>query len=703
MNRLFKLISIGFSLAISTIMIAYDGAEETTNKISEFGRYQGYSEVKYEEFKRTSVYVLARDGIRLAVDIYRPSIDRQPEAKPLPAILSFTRYWRAYELNDGRIRTILGMLAPGESVGKVQTESKWPPRELLRHGYVIISADARGTGASFGKGVGTEARDAHDVIEWIAEQPWCDGNVGMVGRSYLGTVQLLAASAHPPSLKAIFPGVPSFFDGHRILFGGGIMRKGGVVTMRNTLAALADADDPNAKRKRKAFGAIKNVPPVDADPDGRLRDEARAGHGEGSFEMYLALFRSDPNAKAVIKQLKLESEGEIIDTLLGTKGLKAILKVHPEVEKQLLAVQFYRRSFAMRAMLPPGSEKDIDGTAGIKTMLDRISESGIPAYFWDGWQDPLPHDRMLFYENIDVPKRITFGPWTHGPNELNDPREKASAELEAIEQARWFDYWLKGIKNGVMDEPPLKYAVMDTREDWDWREAPSFPPPEAEDTEFFFGSGPTGTVDSANDGGLSQTPPSEKGSDTFTVDYTATSGMKTRLHDTTGGGPCFYPDMTANDRKGLTYTSEILDKDVIIAGYPVAILFVSADVADHEFTVYLEEVEASGYSRYLTQSSLRASHRTLGTPKYSNLGLPWTTSVKADVEATAPLNEGIAELQIVLEPVGNRFNAGHRIRVTVTGADADLNWSVPRTPPAKLTIERNIHYPSRIVLPILER
>jgi putative CocE/NonD family hydrolase len=703
MNRLLKLIFIIYLLAMGIILIAYDGPDQQAEKISEFGHYQGYSEAKYEEFKRSSVYIPARDKTRLAIDIYRPSIDGQPVEKALPAVLSFTRYWRAYELEDGRIRTILGMLASGEPVAKVKSEPKWPPRELLRHGYVVISADARGTGASFGKGVGTEARDAHDIIEWVAKQPWCDGNIGMVGRSYLGTVQLLAASSHPPSLKAIFPGVPSFFDGHRILFGGGIMRKGGVVTMRNTLAALADAQDSDAKDFRKAFGGIKNVPPVDEDPDGRLRDEARAGHGEGSFEMYLALFRADPNARAVIKQLKLESEGEIIDALLDSDGLEATLKAHPEVEAQLLAVQFYRRSYAMTARMPSGDEKDIDGTGAIMSILERISKSGIPAYYWDGWQDPLPHDRMLFYANIDTPKRITFGPWTHGPNEPNDPREKASAELEAIEQVRWFDYWLKGIKNGIVDEPPVVYSLMDTSDAWDWRDASSFPPPEAKDLDFYFGGGPMDTVNSANDGSLSRVTPPEKGSDKYTVDYTATSGTKTRLHDTTGGGPCFYPDMTANDRKGLTYTSEILEKDVLVAGYPIAILYVSADVAHHEFTVYLEEVEANGYSRYLTQSSLHSSHRTLGTPKYSNLSLPWTTSVKEDVAATAPLNKGVAELKIVLEPVGNRFNAGHRIRITVTGADADLNWSVPRKPPAKLTVERNSKYPSRIVLPILDQ
>jgi predicted acyl esterase len=125
-------------------------------------------------------------------------------------------------------------------------------------------------------------------------------------------------------------------------------------------------------------------------------------------------------------------------------------------------------------------------------------------------------------------------------------------------------------------------------------------------------------------------------------------------------------------------------------------------VADHELTVYLEEVEADGYSRYLTQNSLMASHRTLGTPKFSNLGLPWATSTRADVDGMAPLTDGVAEVQIVLEPVANLFNAGHRIRVTITGADADLNWSVPRSPPAHLTIARNAEYPSGIVLPVVK-
>ena len=47
--------------------------------------------------------------------------------------------------------------------------------------------------------------DGYDTIEWVASEPWCDGNVGMMGGSYVGLTQLHAAVADPPSLKAIAP------------------------------------------------------------------------------------------------------------------------------------------------------------------------------------------------------------------------------------------------------------------------------------------------------------------------------------------------------------------------------------------------------------------------------------------------------------------------------------------------------------------
>ena len=79
----------------------------------------------------------------------------------------------------------------------------WVPR-----GYVHVIANLRGTGGSggtFGFFDAQERHDLHDLVEWAAVQPWCDGNVGMIGISYFAMTQLEAAVERPQHLRAIFP------------------------------------------------------------------------------------------------------------------------------------------------------------------------------------------------------------------------------------------------------------------------------------------------------------------------------------------------------------------------------------------------------------------------------------------------------------------------------------------------------------------
>jgi hypothetical protein len=79
----------------------------------------------------------------------------------------------------------------------------WVPR-----GYVHVIANLRGTGGSggtFGFFDAQQRRDQHDLVEWAAAQPWCDGNVGMIGISYFAMSQLEAAAQRPPHLEAILP------------------------------------------------------------------------------------------------------------------------------------------------------------------------------------------------------------------------------------------------------------------------------------------------------------------------------------------------------------------------------------------------------------------------------------------------------------------------------------------------------------------
>ncbi|MEZ4585049.1 MAG: CocE/NonD family hydrolase [Gemmatimonadales bacterium] len=124
------------------------------------------------------VRVPMRDGVTLSADVYRPA-----GSAKVPTILVRTPY------DNGT--------APNVASGKL-----WAGR-----GYALVLQDVRGRGESDGTfyPLATEADDGYDTIEWIARQPWSDGKVGMMGGSYLGWVQMYAAIAKPPALKALIP------------------------------------------------------------------------------------------------------------------------------------------------------------------------------------------------------------------------------------------------------------------------------------------------------------------------------------------------------------------------------------------------------------------------------------------------------------------------------------------------------------------
>ena len=132
-----------------------------------------------------------RDGVVLRADVYRP--DTEP---PVPAVVNRTPYDRSSPLIQ---------LAAVE------------PERVVDAGLALVCQDVRGRFGSdgdfytfFGDGP-----DTYDTVEWTAAQPWCDGRVGMAGRSYAAAVQWLGAAERPPHLKAICPIVTGsdYYDG----------------------------------------------------------------------------------------------------------------------------------------------------------------------------------------------------------------------------------------------------------------------------------------------------------------------------------------------------------------------------------------------------------------------------------------------------------------------------------------------------------
>jgi len=174
--------------------------------------------------------------------------------------------------------------------------------------------------------------------------------------------------------------------------------------------------------------------------------------------------------------------------------------------------------------------------------------------------------------------------------------------------------------------------------------------------------------------------------------------VATRWDNAVGGAPLMiYPDLTPNDARALTYTTPPLDADVNVTGHPVVTLWVSSSTNDADVIALLEEVDDAGVSHYISEGVLRASHRGLSEAPWDNLGLPFQRSFAEDVQ---PLPDGQpGELVMDLLPTANIFNAGHRIRLTIMGADAD-NIELPSVAPT-IHVHRAAAHPSRIVLPVV--
>ncbi len=245
-------------VAVSCCAYADDAyADNSTNtKVSRPGQYAGYSAALYDGHQMTSQYVVVRDGTKLAVDIFRPTLDGKAVEQKLPVLWMHTPY------NRRNYRAGL-------------TAETYPGKALLlaKYGYVVAVADFRGLFASFGRNAGynrgewqdAARMDAYDITEWLAKQSWSDGKVGMWGCSATGGSQMQAMSTAPPSLKAVFP-MSCEWDIYDFVSGGGISPPQGVPTqiMRG-----------GAREQRDRFAV-----PVDGDADRALLKAAVAEHDQ---------------------------------------------------------------------------------------------------------------------------------------------------------------------------------------------------------------------------------------------------------------------------------------------------------------------------------------------------------------------------------------------------------------------------------------
>jgi uncharacterized protein len=586
------------AISAPTVTAASLPTNTPEGRLSQPGKYKGYSQPLYDEISTTSQYITMRDGTKLAALILRPAQDGKAVSTRLPVIWTHNRYHREEIL-------------------------AWPwLRTASRYGYVIVSVDVRGSGASFGTNRGPfspeETRDAYDITEWLAVQPWSDGNIGMYGRSYLGATQYMAASIAPPHLKAIFPEMAEF-DHYSFIYSGGVFHDDFIRQWEKMINTL-DAD-----------GLA-----VDEDTNQAMLQEALKEHATNLdvFEMFSPLPYRDS-----------------VSSMTGTQ---------PYIVNNLA------------------------------NYLKEIQRSGVAVYHWAGWYDMFPRDALLWYNNLTNPQKIVIGPWAHSG--------LGSLDL-AMEELRWYDYWLKGIDNEVMSEAPIYYYTLGDGKKSGWHSAWQWPLPEQKLINYYFDGIHSGSVESVNDGTLNLAlPATTAGVDEYHVDYSTTTGKATRWTAGYNGPSPAYPTMMFNDEKGLTYTSSPLTSEVEVTGHPVVHLWVTSSAKDGDFFAYLEDVTEVSFSKYITEGNLRASHRAISTAPYKYLGLPYHRSYAEDI---ADLPDQPVELVFDLLPTSYVFDAGHRIRVTITCADKDNALTPQLNPPPTVHLYRDADHASYIVLPII--
>ena len=335
---------------------------------------------------------------------------------------------------------------------------------------------------------------------------------------------------------------------------------------------------------------------------------------------------------------------------------------------------------------------------------ERWGEMAAPAFNMGGWYDLYAQHTFTNFNGLRQHGRtpearqskLIVGPWPHALSSSArtgdvDFGVHSMANLEG-EELRWFDYWLKGIDNGIVDEPPLRLFIMGIDR---WRNEEEWPLERTRWQKAYFDS--AGEANSLlGNGVLSGKEPQGAEGDRFVYDprYPV---------QTLGGNNCCSPhivpwgphDQRAAEMRSdvLCYTGEPLEVDLEVTGPIEVVLYAATDGTDTDWTAKLVDVSPTGYARNLCDGILRARYRdSLREPTLIEPGK-------------------IYEYRIDLGVTGNVFLKGHRVRVEISSSNFPRFDRNPNTGhefgiddemrQAHQTVYHSRSHPSHILLPMI--
>jgi uncharacterized protein len=558
------------------------------------------------------VAMKTRDGVTLYADVYRPN-----SAEKFPVLLMRTPY------------------------DKSVSWAVSPSLQIVDRGYVLIIQDVRGRYTSEGEWYPFrhEQADGYDTVEWAASLPYSNGKVGMMGASYVGATQMLAAIGAPPHLVGIAPAVTAsnYHDGWTYQSGAfeqWFDQNWTSQLARNTLDRLID------KNTDARVGAptlpLANYPVFNF---GQLPAEAQL---TSSIADYYEDWLAHPDYDDYWKQWSIEEHFSNIAV----------------------------------PMLQVGGWYDIFSAGTLRNYLGAKAQGATQA------ARTKQHLLMQIGGHAGFGRRI--GDVDFGPHAL----ENAYGDVILD----WYDFLFKDIQNQFASDKPVKVFVMGVDE---YRQEDDWPPPQARSVKYFLHS--SGKANSlAGDGSLSTTAPKSEAADSYLYDPGDPA-------PTIGGPLCCdakhmepgpRDQRSAENRSDvLVYSMGPLAQNLEVTGPVSASLFVKSSAVDTDFTGKLVDVAPDGFAKDVAEGILRMRYRD--SPEHASLMNPGQTyQISLDLWSTS--NVFLRGHSLRLEISSSNFprfdrnlNTGEEIKFA------------RKLVSATNTVFHDAEHPSALVLPVV--
>jgi hypothetical protein len=591
-----------------------------------------------------------RDGIRLATDVYRP----RDTTKRYPVIFSKTPYnFNFWDVRNGVPSDMTSILA------------------AIKRGYAFVVQNERGHFFSEGNYdiLGPPTTDGYDAIKWMSSQAWSNGKVGLIGCSSTAEWQMAVAALSPPGLGAIIPqGFGAGVGRVAPYFEQGNWYRGGAVQML-FIAWLA--------------GEQNQVRPMF--PAGTTQQELI--HASKSFN--LAAQSPPADWSQALRHLP------VMDLMKAAGGPRGI--------------------FADSMPVPTGGrmiQREPNDPAWYKGGLFHDNMIiNTPGLWFMSWYDVSVGPNLATYNHVRKTARpeianqqyAVIAPTLHcaytraTENTVVGERSVGDARYDyAALTYGWFDHFLKGEANGLLDTmPKVRYFTMGSNR---WQTTETWPPRGAEPLTLYLASG--GKANTADgDGVLTTRPPSADRPDGFSYDpmspVPSYGGNVCCTGNAVQGGSFDQRKMEARPDI-LVYTGEPFKEGTEVSGPITVTLYVSSDAKDTDFTVKFLDVYPDGEAYNLDETIQRARYRE-GYDK------PPVFMEKGKV------------YKVTLSPMttSNFFEAGHRMRIEVSSSnfprfDRNLNTGGKNFDEKDGVVARNMvhhsrRYPSALTVTVVRK